>query len=66
MAINPTVRWNDGEIPKLRGMGDHLGLGVPKLSCIAYEISCLAFPTDGANCGLMNFLSHWIVGASTN
>ena len=58
MAINSDGRWNDRELPKFRGMGDHLGLGVPKLSRIAYEISCLAFPTDDANCGLLNFLNH--------
>ena len=40
-------------------MGDHLGLGVHKLSRIAYEISCLAFPTDDTNCGLLNFLNRF-------
>ena len=30
-------------------------MGVPKLLCATFEISCSAIPTDGANCGLLNF-----------
>ena len=42
------------------------GAGVPKLLCTASVTSCLAFPTDGANCGLLISQSHWIVGAFTS
>ena len=52
------VRRGDRELPKLRGMGDHLKANVVKPSQIADELSCLVVPTDDANCGLLNFLSH--------
>ena len=39
---------------KVRRSGDHLGAGVPKLSRIVSEISYSTFPTDGANCSLLN------------
>ena len=45
---------------------DHFGAGLPKLSRIASEISCSAFPIDGANCSLRNSQSLWIVGAFTS
>ena len=45
-------------ITKALQMGGHLGTGVPKLLRTAFVTSCLAFPTDDANCGLMNFQSH--------
>ena len=35
-----------------------------KFLCTVSETSCSAFLTDGANCGLLNSQSHWIVGAS--
>ena len=38
---------------------------VPKLSRIASEISCSAFPTDGSSCSLWNSQSQRIVGAFT-
>ena len=44
----------------------HLGAGVPRLLCTASEIFCSTFPTDGANCDLLNSQSQWIVGAFTN
>ena len=44
----------------------HLGASVPKLLRTASETSCSAFPTDGANCGLLNSQNHWIVGAFTS
>ena len=49
-----TVRWDVREWPRFRRSGDHLGAGVPKLSLIASEISCSAFPTDGTNYSLRN------------
>ena len=55
------VQWDVREWPRLQRSGDHLGAGVPKLSRIAFEISCSAFPTDGANCSLRNSQSQWIV-----
>ena len=60
------VRWDVREWPRLRRSGDHLGAGVPKLSRIAFEISCSTFPTDGANCSLQNSQSQWIFGAFTS
>ena len=30
------------------------------------EISCSVFPTDSANCGLLNSQSQWIIGAFTS
>ena len=54
------------ELQRLRRSGGHLGAGVPKLSRIASEISCSAFPTDGANCSLLNSQSQWMVGAFTS
>ena len=38
--LTPTVRWDEGELPKLHVMGDHLGVDEPRLSCIAFDISC--------------------------
>ena len=59
------VQWDVREWLRLQRLGDHLGAGVPKLLRIVFEISCSAFPTDGANCSLLNSQSQWIVGAFT-
>ena len=55
---NPTVQWVDRELPKLLGMGDHLKADAAKPSQIADELFCLVVPIDGANCSLLDFLSH--------
>ena len=60
------VWWDVQELQRLRRSGGHLGAGVPKLSRIAYEISCSTFPIDDANCSLLNSQSQWIVGAFTS
>ena len=62
----PTARWDVQELLRLRRLGDHLGAGVPKLSRIVSETSCSVFPTNGANYGLLNSHSQWIVGAFTS
>ena len=58
MVTKLEVRWGDRELPKLQGMGDHLKADVAKPSQIADELSCFVVPTNGANCSLLNFLSH--------
>ena len=65
MVKNPMVRWSNRELPKLRGMGDHLKMDVAKPLQIADELFCLVVPTNGANYILLNFLSHWIIEALT-
>ena len=46
-------------------MGDHLKADAAKPAQIADELFCLVVPIDDANCSLLNFLSHWIIEAST-
>ena len=41
--------------------GGHLRASVPKLSRTVFVTSCLVFPTNGANCGVLIPQSHWIV-----
>ena len=58
MVLNsdgPVGCWG---IAKALQMGGHLGTGVPKLLCTTFVTSCLAFPTDDTNCGLMHSQSH--------
>ena len=43
---------SERELPKLRGVGDHLIANVAKPSHVADKIFCLVAPTDGANCCL--------------
>ena len=44
-------------------IGGSPGRDVPKLLRTAFVTSCSAFPTDGANCGVLNSQNHWIVEA---
>ena len=57
------VWWDVQEWLWLQRLGNHLGAGVPQLSRIVLKTSCSTFPTDGANCSLLNSQSQWIVGA---
>ena len=66
MMIELTVRWVDRELPKLQGISNHLKADATKPSRIDDGIFCLVVPIDSANCSLLNFLSHWIVEASTS
>ena len=66
MALN-----SDGPVGCL-GIAKALQIGrSPRSGCtqalaVAFEISCSAFPTDGANCGLLNSQSQLVVVAFTN
>ena len=54
---------NEQELPNLRGMRDHLI--ADEASHVADAPFCLVVPTDGANCCLLDSLSHRIVKALT-
>ena len=56
---------SERELPKLRGVGDHLIADVAKPSHAADEIFCLIVPTDGGNCCFLDSQSLRIVGALT-
>ena len=49
---------SERELPKLRGVGDRLIVDVAKPLHVADEIFCLVFPTNGANCCLLDSQSH--------
>ena len=70
------IRWIAGHDDKIRrlsglignyqsfgGIEDHLKEDATKPSQISDELFFLVVPTDDPNCSLLNFLSHWIVGA---
>ena len=61
------TRRSGGVIGNYQSFGDGRSLesDVVKPSQIADELFCLVIPTDDANYSLLNFLSHWIVGALT-
>ena len=66
MAVNFDGPMGCLGITKALEIGRSPEAGVPKLSRTASEISCSAFPTDGANCGVLNSQSQWIVKAFTS
>ena len=59
------VQLVDRELLKLQGIGDHLKADATKPSRTVDGIFYLVVPTDGANCSFLNFLSYWIIRAST-
>ena len=61
------IRLSDGLIRNYQRFGgwEITWKGLAKPSQIADELFCLVVLIDGANVSLLNFLSHWIVGAST-
>ena len=56
---------SERELPKLGGVDDRLIADIAMPSYVADEIFYLVFPTDGANCCLLDSQSHRIAGALT-
>ena len=66
MAVNSDDPTGCLGIAKALEIGRSPGSGCTQASRTAFEISCSAFPTDGANCGNLNSQSQWIVGVFTS
>ena len=66
MAVSSDDPVGCSRMAKASEIGRSPGRGCTQAFSIVSEISCSAFPIDGANCSLLNCQSQWIVKAFTS